>query len=168
MFKQYAWIGLGGNLDKTPEILLSARRALQSLSAHAIVCSPIYRSAPWGVREQNPFLNQVVAMVPSETPDELMDRLLQIEVDHGRIRAGEMRWGPRHLDLDLLDWPTFQANTVVQLPHPRLHLRRFVLQPWFDLAPTHIPMGFGRSIEQLLRACVDTGACERTMLFSAL
>ena len=168
MFEQYAWIGLGGNMGKMADTLLSARRALRRLSEGPMLFSPVYQSAPWGVLDQNAFLNQVVALVPSGSPDTLMEALLNIETNHGRDRKTETRWGPRCLDLDLLAWPTPQPSARVSLPHPRLHLRRFVLQPWCDLAPTFVPTGLSESVQVLLKTCEDSGECIRTSEYYAL
>ena len=138
---------------------------MTTLSDHPLKASPIYRSAPWGLENQAPFLNQVVGLIPKQNPQDLFQELLRIEKEHGRNRPSEIRWGPRSLDLDILSWPGLAGSfDTVVLPHPRLHLRRFVLEPWNDLAPDLIPYGHQTTVQELLNACPDTGEISRTSL----
>ncbi len=156
---QLAWIGLGGNKG---DVTSTLAKAVQSISTHAAeepLASRVYVSPPWGGIEQPNFLNQVVGMRPLHGPEEMLRILLDLESVLGRDRRGAQRWGPRVIDLDLLAWPNriMQAENLA-LPHPRLHQRRFVLQPWCDLAPNLVPFGHQKTVKQLLETCKDNSS----------
>ena len=153
---QLAWIGLGGNEG---DVASTLTRAVQSISTHSEdepLVSRVYVSPPWGGIEQPNFLNQVVGVRPLYGPEETLRILLDLERGLGRDRRGVERWGPRTIDLDLLSWPNriMQTEDLV-LPHPRLHQRRFVLQPWCDLAPNLVPFGHQKTVKELLEICKD-------------
>lgn len=151
-----AWIGLGSNLGNSSKLLDDALIALKTLTNFPILQSPRYHSPPWGVLDQPVFLNQVIGLIPrmSFTPETLLRALQEIENQHGRQR--QKRWGPRTLDLDLLAWGLCQIDSKqLQLPHPRLSERRFVLKPWCDLAPELILPNYSDSLAHLLARCTD-------------
>jgi 2-amino-4-hydroxy-6-hydroxymethyldihydropteridine diphosphokinase len=127
-------------------------------STRLLARSRFYRTPPWGVTEQPPFLNAAAALDTELTPHALLDALLAIERAAGRVR-GDVRWGPRTLDLDLLhmDGVTMHDERLT-LPHPRIAARAFVLLPLADLAP-HLQLpGLGR-VDALL-AVADVSGCE--------
>ncbi len=130
-----ALIALGSNLGDRAGHLLAAVGALSRPAQVRLAgLSPIYETAPVGSPGQGPYLNAVLAVKTTLAPQALLEELLAIERSHGRERR--VRWGPRTLDLDLLDY----GNTVLELPglvlpHPRLHERAFVLVPLADVAP---------------------------------
>ncbi|MCX7515299.1 2-amino-4-hydroxy-6-hydroxymethyldihydropteridine diphosphokinase [Frateuria sp. STR12] len=153
-----AFVALGGNLGDTHAILRQAFEALAALPRTRLVAqSRLYRTPPWGVREQPPFLNAAVELETAMAPHELLDALLGIERAAGRVRDGE-RWGPRTLDLDLLHMDgVVLHDEQLTLPHPRIAGRAFVLLPLADLAP-HLELpGQGR-VDALL-ATTDTSGC---------
>lgn len=153
---RYCWIGLGANLGSVAASLRAARLALRALAHGPLVCSPLVWTAPWGRGDQPDFLNQVVGLQPRFDPDGMLVHLQAIERAHGRQR--EEPWGPRTLDLDLLSWPVpVVTGPSLVLPHPHLHLRRFVLAPWAAVAPELVLPGLG-SVAALLAACPDGGA----------
>lgn len=155
---QLAWIGLGSNLGDRDATLDAALSGLASLSLCAPLCSPRYLSPPWGVTDQPSFINQVVGIAPRPPLEasELLESLLRLEASLGRIRG--RRWGPRTLDLDLLAWGARVVQTErLTLPHPRLCERRFVLEPWAQLAPELTLPGFDRPLVALLEGCADLG-----------
>ena len=163
--ERFTWIGIGGNVGNLEEIFRSARASMSTLTSHALKASPIYRSDPWGFEDQAPFMNQVVGLIPKCPPGQLFKALLEVEENHGRNRLTEIRWGPRSLDLDILSWPDICGTLgSLTLPHPRAHLRRFVLQPWADLAPELVPCGHEKTVKELLDACPDTGQVSQTSL----
>lgn len=145
-----AYVGLGSNLDGPAGQL---RAALDDIAAIEGVThvqpSRLYQTPPWGVTEQPDFVNAVASLHTSLSPESLLAQLQALERRSGRSRAG-LRWGPRRLDLDLLlydDWVSTDAS--VQVPHPRMMQRAFVLVPLAELAPQlHIP-GHG-SLQELL------------------
>lgn len=135
--------GLGANLEfdgRTP--VQNMENALALLNEHVAVSvkarSPWYRTAPVGKTDQPDYVNGVAVLTTSLEPLDLMKLLLDIEVRFGRVRAE--RWGPRTMDLDLLDFDgqvldVREAGITLHLPHPRLHERAFVLKPLLDVAP---------------------------------
>ncbi len=153
-----AYIGLGSNLaDPRAQV----ERALQCLArlpeSRLLGSSHLYRSAPWGVLDQPEFVNAAAAIETGLSPQTLMQALLAIERDAGRDRSGE-RWGPRILDLDLLVYGALTlAEPGLQLPHPHLHERAFVLLPLAEIAP-HLEVP-GRGPISALLARIDTTGC---------
>ena len=154
-----AYIALGSNLGDSKQQLLDAIEKLSRLpNSHVLARSRLYRTLPWGKVEQPDFLNAVIALETPLPPHDLLDALLEIERQAGRLRNGE-RWGPRTLDLDLLHAAGKTVNDErLTLPHPHISERAFVLLPLNDLAPDLDIPGQGR-VSDLLRA-VDTQGCE--------
>ena len=130
-----AFVGLGSNLRQPVQRLRRAFSDLDSLSATRLVRrSPLYGSAPLGPPGQPDYVNAVAMLQTSLGAHALLDALQAIERRHGRER-GE-RWGPRTLDLDLLLYGNEQLDTPrLQVPHPQMHRRAFVLVPLRDLVP---------------------------------
>ena len=153
-----AYIALGGNLGDPRRQLLEAMDALAHLPGTRVLRrSRLYRTPPWGVLEQPPFLNAAVLLDTDLAPQALLDALLAIEQRAGRVRAE--RNGPRTLDLDLLHMDDVQLDDErLTLPHPRIAERAFVLLPLNDIAPDLRLPGQGRVADLL--AAADTQGCE--------
>jgi 2-amino-4-hydroxy-6-hydroxymethyldihydropteridine diphosphokinase len=153
-----AFVALGGNLGDTHATLRQALDALAVLPQTRLLAhSRFYRTPPWGMREQPPFLNGAAMLDTALAPHELLDALLGIERAAGRVREGE-RWGPRTLDLDLLHIDGVQLHDDrLTLPHPRIAGRAFVLLPLAELAPDLDLPGQGQ-VDELLDA-LDTSGC---------
>jgi len=129
-----AWVGLGGNLDRSWDALEAAMAALAEIDA-AVQVASMYRSAPRDLVDQPDFLNSAVVFETDLEPRALLAELKAIERRLGRDPAGE-RFGPRLIDLDLLvveGWCISEPDLVV--PHPRLAERRFALEPLAELDP---------------------------------
>ncbi|HLF68362.1 MAG TPA: 2-amino-4-hydroxy-6-hydroxymethyldihydropteridine diphosphokinase [Gaiellaceae bacterium] len=147
-----AYVGLGANLGPREETL---RRAVGLLAAEdgveIVGVSTLRETDPVGVLDQPRFLNGAVAIDTALRPRELLDVLLRIERELGRVRVGT-RFGPRTVDLDLL---LYGAGVVdepgLRVPHPRLHERRFALEPLAELDPELEIPGWGRVSELLAR-----------------
>ncbi|MGN2249812.1 2-amino-4-hydroxy-6-hydroxymethyldihydropteridine diphosphokinase [Frateuria sp. GZRe14] len=154
-----AFVALGGNLGDTRTILQQALDALGMLPGTRLVAqSRFYRTPPWGLREQPAFLNAAAELDTVLGPHELLDALLRIERDAGRVRDGE-RWGPRTLDLDLLHMDGLALHDErLTLPHPRIAERAFVLLPLAELAPDLELSGQGTV--SVLLAKADIAGCE--------
>lgn len=139
-----AYVGVGANLgDRRATI----ERAIALLPG-VVAVSELRETDPVGVVDQPPFLNGAVALETALSPRELLDTLLAVERALGRERRE--RWGPRLLDLDLLlhgDATIDEPGLTV--PHPRLHVRRFALEPLADLDPVLEIPGRGRVSELL-------------------
>lgn len=149
------YLALGTNLGNCVRNL---RETLRRLAPYVQLTrlSPIYETAPWGVADQPRFLNMAAAGETTLTPVELLRALKTIERDMGRVET--VRYGPRVIDLDILfydDW-VLQTNDL-EIPHPRLAERRFVLVPLNDIAPALVHPRLERTIHELLRALPDDG-----------
>ena len=148
-----AFVGVGANLGDAPATVRAALQALGRLpGTQCVAVSSLYRSAP--VEASGPdFINAVVELRTQLPPLELLRALQSVEQAFGRLRSA--RNAPRTLDLDLLLYgdKVLHDDTLV-LPHPRLHLRAFVLQPLAELAPDLLIPGRGRASE-LLAAVAD-------------
>jgi 2-amino-4-hydroxy-6-hydroxymethyldihydropteridine diphosphokinase len=146
-----AYVGLGSNLgDREGTILAAAER----LGPHRL--SPIVETEPWGYADQPRFLNAVAELETDRTPRGLLDRLLEVERELGRVREGP-RYGPRTIDLDLL----LYGDAVIDepgltVPHPRLAERLFVLEPLLALDPGLFVPGKG-PVGALIRGLQSRG-----------
>jgi 2-amino-4-hydroxy-6-hydroxymethyldihydropteridine diphosphokinase len=127
-------VGLGSNLDDPRRQLESAFEALAALPESVLVArSSLYRSAPMGPADQPDYLNAVAALDTQLAPLALLDALQDIEQAQRRVRS--RRWGPRTLDLDLLLYGDRQIDLPrLQVPHPGMHQRCFVLLPLLEVA----------------------------------
>lgn len=130
----------------------SAIEHINALPAtHLMARSSIIETAPEGSADQPEFLNGVVELETALEPVALLDALQRIERELGRVRA--VPGGPRTIDLDILMYgERRQADSRLQLPHPRMEHRRFVLEPLAELAPDRVPPGSDRTVRQLLEA----------------
>ena len=146
-----AWLGLGSNLQQPVSQLKDALGRVGQLEGIEILeASGLYRTPPWGDDQQDDFINAVVRIETELAPVPLLHALQSIENVMGRQRSGR-RWGPRLIDIDLLLFGEQQYHSEeLQLPHPRMHERAFVLLPLCELDATlEIP---GRGvIENLLQ-----------------
>ncbi len=114
-----------------------------------LAVSQLRETEPVGVTDQPEFLNGAVAVETSLSPRALLDALLRVEQALGRVRDDE-RWGPRTIDLDLLVYgDEIVDQPGLRVPHPRLHERRFVLEPLVDLNPELTIPGLGKAAELL-------------------
>ncbi len=146
-----AYVGLGANLGDPAAQLRAALTAIASLDGTQVVAtSRFYRSAPMGPPDQPEYCNAVCHVQTRLAPRALLDALIGIERTAGRIRGGE-RWGPRRLDLDLLHVEGLQRDEPgLNLPHPGIAKRNFVLVPLAELAPALEIPGLA-AIESLVR-----------------
>jgi 2-amino-4-hydroxy-6-hydroxymethyldihydropteridine diphosphokinase len=131
------FIGLGSNLGDSARILLRATECIAQLPQTRLIRqSGLYISPAWGGIEQPDYTNAVLEIETSLEPDALLNELLAIERNNGRIRLNEMRWGPRVLDCDILLFGKRRLQTAnLTLPHPRMGERAFVLMPLAEIAP---------------------------------
>jgi 2-amino-4-hydroxy-6-hydroxymethyldihydropteridine diphosphokinase len=171
-----AYIGLGANVGDARRTLAEAVAALRAQpGAHVRAVSPLYRTKPVGVTDQPDFLNAVVALdvpaggTPAAGATELLVKLKRLERDFGR--RARRRWGPRELDLDLLvfgrarlaverppegvplsaDVDPGAAARLLEVPHPSMAERLFVLAPLADLAPRLVPPGWHETVATAAR-----------------
>ncbi|WP_407352196.1 2-amino-4-hydroxy-6-hydroxymethyldihydropteridine diphosphokinase [Luteimonas sp. R10] len=146
-----ACVGLGGNLGDVAATLRAAIAALAALPETRLLrASRFYRTPPWGVEAQPGFVNAAVALETGLAARTLLDGLLRIERDSGRVRDADDRWGPRTLDLDLLLYGAAVVDEPgLRVPHPHLHERAFALIPLLDVLPDAVIPGIGPAREAL-------------------
>ncbi len=149
----FALVALGSNLGDSAATLREATKRLRSLSARPLACSSLWKSTPVDCPPGSPsFVNAAVAFepFPGETPESLLAKLQALEREFGR-RPKEVLNEPRPLDLDLVAFGgEVRSSTQLTLPHPRAHLRRFVLEPLNEIAPDLILPCQSHSIRELL------------------
>ncbi len=134
-----AYVGLGANLGEREQTI---RAAADLIGARRL--SSVRETEPWGLVDQPPFLNAVAELETDVESRLLLERLLSVERQLGRVRGPE-RYGPRTIDLDLLVFGELVIDEPgLTLPHPRLHERLFVLEPLAELAPDLELPGRGR------------------------
>ena len=152
-----AYIALGANLDDPGATLRAAFGALANLpDSKVVVCSSLYRTAPIDCAPQPDFVNAVAALETKLPPESLLDALLDLESRFGRIRAEKN--GPRTLDLDLLLYDDQIIDLPrLTLPHPRLHLRAFVLLPLAEICPDDFALPGRGSLAAWLPAVSNQG-----------
>lgn len=133
MIKVRTFLGLGGNLGDARSTVNNAVSALRMLpNSELLGASPLYKSSPMGPADQPDYINAVVALDTLLAPEELLDKLQDIEALAGRERV--THWGPRTLDLDILFYGELAVQTSrLSIPHPGVQLRNFVLLPLFDV-----------------------------------
>jgi 2-amino-4-hydroxy-6-hydroxymethyldihydropteridine diphosphokinase len=143
-------VGLGSNLGDSEALLAEARERLALLrETRVAAASALYVTAPVGGPDQPDYLNQVVELYTPLAAHELLGETQRIERELGRTR--EVRWGPRTIDIDILWYHGFSAaEPDLQIPHPRLEERRFVLEPLAELAPDLV-LPSGQSVIEALR-----------------
>ncbi len=148
--EETAYIGIGSNLGEPTALCLEAVGRLDGLPGTRMEdLSPWYTSRPVGVQGQGWYVNGVARVRTRLPAAELLHGLLRIEADMGRVR--KERWEARLIDLDLLLYGDHRiGGRDLQVPHPRLHQRRFVLVPLTDLAPGLIHPVLGATVAELL------------------
>ncbi|HEU5179522.1 MAG TPA: 2-amino-4-hydroxy-6-hydroxymethyldihydropteridine diphosphokinase [Candidatus Polarisedimenticolia bacterium] len=153
-------LGLGGNLGDRLGALQSALAALRARGLVPQRVSSVYDTEPVGFLEQGNFLNLALAGHWDGTPRELLERCLAVEAELGRVR--DFKDGPRTIDIDiLLRGEQIVSEAGLEIPHPRLHLRRFVLVPLAEIGPEVIHPVLRRSFADLLAHCPDPSRVRR-------
>ncbi len=152
---------LGSNTGERQMVLQNARELISREAGKIVRQSSVYETVPWGFETKDLFLNQVVEIDSVLAAPELMTCLLKIETSMGRVRE-YYGYHSRIIDLDILFYNDLILSLPeLVLPHPRLHLRRFVLIPSNEIAPGLIHPVFNKSIKQLLDECKDPLAVEK-------
>ncbi len=148
-----AFVALGSNLGDSRQIILGAMAWLQNLSDEPMLQSSLWQTSPVDCPPGSPkFVNAVAGFIPRqvETPESLLRKLRELEIESGR-QAKKVLNEPRPLDLDLIAFGNEARLTPeLTLPHPRAHLRRFVLQPLSEIAPDSILPGQTKTVAELL------------------
>lgn len=155
-----AWLALGGNVGDSRAILDRAVALICDADKVKLTArSADYRTPPWGVEDQAPFVNLCIAIESTLAPLDLLARAQQVERALGRDRAREQRWGPRTADIDIIAYGDLTLDDgALTLPHPRLFERAFVLVPLAEIAPD---LSIGGVRIKDAAAKVDSGGIEK-------
>ena len=148
------YIQLGSNLGDREGYLKQSQVMLIDEIGLIIKKSRIYESSPWGVENQGSFLNQVLLLETDIKPFDLLDIILNIEKEMGRVRIE--KWGERIIDIDILFYndEIIETNNLC-IPHPYISKRRFVLSPLDEIAKNYIHPILQKTINKLLSECLD-------------
>ena len=159
MASESVFVLLGSNLGDRELLVSQACRIIGERCGMIVAESGLYESEPWGFKAEHWFLNQVIKIETSLSPDKLMQSLLAIEKELGRDRSTPHEgYVSRPIDLDILYFGDKVIDTqMVTAPHPRLHQRRFTLLPLCDIAPDFVHPALKKTNLQLLDECQDTG-----------
>ena len=145
------YLGLGSNIgDRESNILDAVNKLTTSSKIDLLRSSAIYQTEPWGLGNQPKFLNSVLEIKTNLSPISLLTYTQTIETMLGRQK--QVRFGPRLIDIDILlygDQSVYYEEPNLQIPHPRMHIRSFVLTPLAELIPNHVIKQFGTSIMDL-------------------
>lgn len=152
------YLGLGSNMGDRRANLSAAATLIAKNIGKIAKKSHVYETQPWGNAAQEPFLNQIVMANTTLDPRDLLEKIARIERELGRERRSknEEKWGPRPIDIDIL----FYGKRVVrdkglEIPHPELHKRAFVLAPLLEIAPDLEHPLLKKQIDELYMECKD-------------
>ena len=149
----------GSNLGESLTFIQSAKSNIEAQIGKVSKASSVFKTAPWGNLNQPPFLNQVLQCETDFTPYQLIQHVLDIETAMGRTR--QHKWEARIIDIDILFYDDIILTGNLNIPHPLLHLRRFVLEPLNEIAPYLIHPQLQKNISELLKDCPDKGIVEK-------
>lgn len=148
---------LGSNRGNKTLLLEKAVERLNSISLMPVISSSLFESEPWGFNANEWFLNKAVLIETDLSPEVLLSQILNIEKELGRVR-GNMKDGyeSREIDIDILLYDNLvHESEILSIPHPRMHLRKFVLEPLMEIAPNIVHPLFGKTIKELYKICPD-------------
>jgi 2-amino-4-hydroxy-6-hydroxymethyldihydropteridine diphosphokinase len=153
------FLQLGSNMGDRNAYLQKARKLITEKIGMIKKRSRIYESVPWGIENQNNYLNQVLELKSKFTADEVLQKILDIENKIGRIR--NEKWGERIIDIDIL----FYNDLIIEkeelcIPHIHLHNRKFVLTPLHEISPDYIHPKYRKKVSELMQECKDTDKVE--------
>ena len=147
---------LGSNIDNRLDLLASAISLIIAQIGQLVAASSIYESDPWGYDSNNPFLNQAVLIKTNLSPEKVLETCLSIEAMLGRTRIKNKAYADRNIDIDILLYEELIICTDnLEIPHPRMHQRRFCMEPLTEVAPNWIVPTFQKTTRQVLALCSD-------------
>ena len=146
-----AYIAFGSNMGNRKKTILAAMEKMREKGMNFLKISTFYETKPYGVTEQDDFMNCVAQIETELNPMSLLDTLLNIERSLGRTR--EKRWGPRTIDLDIIFYDKKIVNFAdLIIPHPDMQNRLFVLEPLSEIAPDYVHPSLHKSVNEMLKA----------------
>jgi 2-amino-4-hydroxy-6-hydroxymethyldihydropteridine diphosphokinase len=149
-----AYLLIGGNLGDRAAYLAEAVKQISARCGRVTSTSSLYETAAWGNTNQPAFYNQAISVETILEPEILLERLLAIEIEMGRVRTE--KYGPRTIDLDILMIDDRILDTpTLTIPHPQLQNRRFALLPLVEIAPELNHPVLDKTIHELLLICLD-------------
>jgi 2-amino-4-hydroxy-6-hydroxymethyldihydropteridine diphosphokinase len=145
----------GSNLGDSIRHIYSAADSIDNTLGRVLKKSHIYRSESWGYKSSKVFYNQCIELETKFSPQAILEKVLKVEMDMGRVRIGK-GYSDREIDIDIL----FFGEEIIEdeelyIPHPRMHLRRFALVPMAEIALDFIHPVLKKSISELLTICQD-------------
>lgn len=151
-----AFLCLGGNMGNRAFTLKQVVEKINTEIGRVISQSNFYETEAWGVENQEKYLNQCICVETVLSSHDLLKKTLKIELDFGRQRNNKETYEPRTIDIDILFYnvDVIQTKNLI-IPHPRLHLRNFVLIPLNEIAPNFSHPTFHKTIKALLAECED-------------
>lgn len=150
------YLCLGGNIGDREKALQLALFEINLLIGVITAESGIYETEAWGVENQQAYLNQCIEVKTELNPNELIQKLLHIEKELGRERTESETYEPRTIDIDILFYnQEIIDSKQLTIPHPRLHLRKFVLIPLSDICPNYLHPILNKTIFNILSDCED-------------
>lgn len=146
----HIFLALGSNVGDTRQNLARAQELL-SEKITIVKCAPLYETSPVGYTKQDNFLNTVIEGETALSPEDLLVFVKGVEKKIGRVTR--FRWGPREIDIDILFYDDLvYKQGSLEIPHPRLHERDFVLVPMQDIAPNYVHPVLQKTVRELLEA----------------
>ena len=147
---------LGSNIDNRLDLLVNASSLIISQIGQLVAASSIYESDPWGYDSKNPFLNQALLIKTNLSPAKVLETCLSIEAVLGRKRLKNKAYADRNIDIDILLYEKLIIRTEsLEIPHPRMHQRRFCMEPLTEIAPNWVVPTFQKTTSQVLALCSD-------------
>jgi len=159
VFKTYLHIGSnkGNKLQNLEYCIL----LINQLAGKVLKKSGVYKTEPWGYIDPEYYLNQVLLCSTVHPPKDLLIILHKIEIELGRTRSGK-RYEARTMDIDILLYESLVIKSpFIELPHPRMHLRKFVLEPMVEIAPDQLHPQLLKPMKYLLDICADNSFVKR-------
>lgn len=149
-------LSLGGNKGDVFQTFKKVIKAIEEQIGKALKSSSFYKTAAWGITNQPDFINQVIVIETQYNPTSLLDVCMQIEKELGRIRTLENRWKERTIDIDILYYNNeIISLTDLEIPHPQIENRKFILIPLTEIIPDYIHPKRRLSNKALLMRCKD-------------